>query len=41
MEIIEIVNYLTNIGVWNQVVSIEPITLGASGAKLFTITASI
>lgn len=35
MEIIEIINYLTNQGVWNKVVSFEPITLGASGAKLF------
>lgn len=37
MKINEIINYLTNIGVWKSVVSFEPITLGASGAKLFTV----
>ncbi|MBE5893539.1 MAG: hypothetical protein E7286_09245 [Lachnospiraceae bacterium] len=41
MEIIEIINYLTNQGVWNKVVSFEQITLGASGAKLFTINDGI
>lgn len=37
MEIIEVINYLTKRRVWGRVVSFEPITLGAGGAKLFTI----
>lgn len=37
MEIIEIINYLSNKGIWKKAVSFEPITLGASGAKLFTV----
>lgn len=37
MEIINVMNYLIKKKVWKEVVSYEPITLGASGAKLFTV----
>lgn len=37
MEIIDVLQYLTEKNVWQKVVSYEPVTLGASGAKLFTV----
>jgi len=37
MELIDVMNYLTQKKIWKKVVSYEPITLGASGAKLYTV----
>jgi hypothetical protein len=37
MEIADVLQHLTEENVWGKVVSYEPITLGAGGAKLFTV----
>ena len=38
MDIADVLRYLTEKKVWKDVVSCVPITLGASGARLFTVT---